>query len=62
MSLTIRKATPADAQNWLQLLKTALGSDPAAAQVYDLNRVGGQLTGPGVEETWLAEVDGRLNA
>lgn len=62
MSLTIRKATPADTQNWLQLLKEVLGSDPAAAQVYDLNRVGGQLTGPGVEETWLAEVDGRLNA
>ncbi|HHY86540.1 MAG TPA: cyclic nucleotide-binding domain-containing protein [Verrucomicrobia bacterium] len=62
MSLTIRKATPADTQNWLQLLKEVLGSDPAAAQAYDLHRVSGQILGPGVQEVWLAEVDGRINA
>jgi hypothetical protein len=56
----IRKAEEGDAANWLQLLKESLGTDPVAEQVYRLSRVAGQLFGPGVEETWVAEVDGKL--
>ena len=60
MAIMIRKATEKDADNWLQLLKEALGADPVADQVYRLSRVAGQLTGHGVQETWVAEVDGKL--
>jgi CRP/FNR family cyclic AMP-dependent transcriptional regulator len=60
MSIQIRKATANDADKWSQLLKEALGSDPVAEQVYHLSFVAAQLIGHGVEETWVAEVDGKL--
>src|ERR1041385_5716120 len=60
MALIIREATPADAARWSELLKQALGSDPAVEQVYDLNRASSQLIGPQVEVTWIAELDGQL--
>ena len=60
MGLNIRKATAEDANGWQDLLKEAFGTDEIAQQVYDLARVGRQLTGPEVEETWIAEVNGRL--
>ena len=60
MAMLIRKATENDAVLWSGLLKEVLGDDPAAEQVYDLNRAASQLTGPQVEETWVAEVNGKL--
>jgi N-acetylglutamate synthase-like GNAT family acetyltransferase len=60
MAITIRKATESDADNWSSLLKEALGADPVAEQVYHLSCVAGQLVGHGVQETWVAEVDGKL--
>jgi hypothetical protein len=61
MALVIRKVTARDTAGWEQLLKDALGADALSEQVYDLNRVAGQLTGPQVEETWVAELDGKLH-
>lgn len=61
MALVIRKTTARDVAGWEQLLKEALGSDHVSQQVYDLDRVAHQLTGPQVEETWVAEVDGKLH-
>ena len=60
MALIIRKAAANDAAGWLQLLREAFGSDAVAEHAYDLNRLAGQLFGPQVEETWVAEADGKL--
>jgi hypothetical protein len=60
MSASIRPATPADAPLWLDLLRAAIGDDYPAKEVYDLNWIATELnpaTGP---ETWVAELDGRL--
>src|SRR5262245_22701123 len=60
MAITIRKATAADTADWLLLLKEVLGADAGAERAYDLNRAADQLIGPQVEDTWVAELDGRI--
>ena len=60
MPTNIRKATADDEASWVQLLREVLGKDPEAERAYDLNRASGQLIGPQVEETWVAEINGRL--
>jgi CRP/FNR family cyclic AMP-dependent transcriptional regulator len=60
MGLNIRMATEHDAADWQQLLKQVLGSDKVAENVYDLSRLGEQLVGPQIDQTWLAEVNGKL--
>ncbi|MFO1477359.1 MAG: cyclic nucleotide-binding domain-containing protein [Verrucomicrobiota bacterium] len=62
MSVIVRKATARDAEGWIDLLRRTYGSDGVAEQVYDLGRVAAQLTGPNVEETWVAEAEGQLRA
>jgi hypothetical protein len=62
MALIIRKAGAGESESWMQLVRQVLGSDAGAEQVYDLDRLRGQLSGPQVEETWLAEMNGTLRA
>ncbi len=62
MGSNIRPATSADAPQWLDLAKTALGEDYPAAEVYDANWIAGQLDPASGHETWVAEVDGVLQA
>lgn len=57
----IRRAGPADAPRWLELLKGALGTEYVAREVYDPNWAVEQLSAQG-EETWVAEIGDRLCA
>ena len=57
MPVTIRKAAPQDAPAWLKLLQYTVGSDYPDSQVYDPAWAVAQLE---ENETWLAELNGRL--
>ena len=61
MGALIRKAVPADAPRWLDLLIAAFGEDYPDKQVYDLGWISNQFLSPTCIETWVAEVDGRLH-
>jgi hypothetical protein len=58
--ICIRPASAADAPQWLDLLRATLGDEYPTKEVYDLNWIASELnpaTGP---ETWVAELNGRL--
>ncbi|MFA6545819.1 MAG: cyclic nucleotide-binding domain-containing protein [Limisphaerales bacterium] len=63
MSANTRKATPQDAVPWTQLVQTVLGADHPNKQIYDPAWVAVELGSslPG-NETWVAEVDGKIHA
>ncbi len=60
MGSSIRPASAADAPKWLDLLRASLGDEYPAKEVYDLNWIASQLNPDGGAETWVAELDGRL--
>lgn len=62
MGLNIREATPQDAPQWLDLLRSALGDDFPAAEAYDLNWIQTQLQSDGDTRTFVAEAEGKLQA
>ncbi len=62
MGSSIRPASAADAAEWLSLLRAALGDEYPAKEVYDLNWIASQLDPDNGDETWVAEMDGRLQA
>ena len=62
MSVIIRLATRDDAGLWLDLLQNTLGSDYPAKEVYEPDWIASQLDPASGQETWVAEVDGRLHA
>jgi hypothetical protein len=62
MGLNIREATPQDAPQWLDLLRCALGDDFPAAEAYDANWIKGQLQPGGENRTYVADLDGKLQA
>ncbi len=58
----IRLATRNDAALWLELLQEMLGSEYPAKEVYDPAWIAGELDPSSGQETWVAEVNGRLHA
>jgi CRP-like cAMP-binding protein len=61
MALSIRPATAADAPQWLALVRATLGHEYPAREVYDAEWIAAQLASGGAQDTWVAEVDGRLD-
>ena len=62
MGSNIRPASAADAAQWLDLAKAALGDQYPATDVYDLDWIARQLDPASGHETWVADVDGVLQA
>lgn len=62
MGPTVRLATAADAPKWLDLVQAALGPDYPAKGLYDPAWIANELTANPGQETWVAEVDDKLNA
>lgn len=62
MAVTVRRATPEDAEGWRALLQATFGNDYPSAQVYDLGWVAQQFHPTSGQETWVAEVDGVIQA
>ena len=62
MSALIRLATRNDAALWLELLHATLGSEYPSKEVYDPAWIAGELDPASGQETWVAEVNGRLHA
>jgi len=61
MGSTIRRATAADAPKWLDLVQVTLGSQYPVKAIYDAAWIANQLDAKTGQETWVAEVNGRLN-
>lgn len=62
MPVTVRRAQPEDAEAWLELLRATLGNDYPAPQVYDLSWISQQFHPLSGQETWFAELDGKMQA
>src|ERR1700679_4303352 len=60
MVASIRPASAVDALKWLDLIQTALGNRYPAKEIYDVNWIASQLDPESGAETWVAELDGRL--
>ncbi|HUD48004.1 MAG TPA: cyclic nucleotide-binding domain-containing protein [Candidatus Baltobacteraceae bacterium] len=60
MVASIRPASAVDALKWLDLIQTALGNGYPAKEIYDVNWIASQLDPESGAETWVAELDGRL--
>ncbi|MGP8198806.1 MAG: cyclic nucleotide-binding domain-containing protein [Limisphaerales bacterium] len=56
----IRRATAADAPKWLDLVQATLGAQYPVKSIYDPAWIASQLDAATGQETWVAEVDGRL--
>jgi CRP-like cAMP-binding protein len=61
MALSIRPATADDAPQWLDLIRATLGDEYPAKEIYDVEWIAAQLATSGSQDTWVAEVDGRLD-
>lgn len=61
-TFVVRQAGPADAAQWLELLRVNLGDNYPAREVYDLGWIAMQLDPHAGEETWVAEYGGRILA
>ncbi|NJO56419.1 MAG: hypothetical protein HC834_08935 [Rhodospirillales bacterium] len=59
-TFVIRQANPADAAQWLELVRVNLGDNYPAREIYDPGWVGMQLDPHSGEETWVAEHSGRI--
>ena len=62
MAVAIRQLSGNDAARWLDLLKASLGADYPDKNVYQLDWLAPQLEPSSGQETWSAEVNGRLHA
>ncbi len=62
MPLTIRESTTEDALKWVDLLKSALGDDFPAREVYKLDWARKELGPQADNKTWVADLDGKLQA
>jgi len=62
MASKIRPATAADAAPWLDLAKAALGGQYPAKDLFDLNWITRELSPGTLNETWVAEENGSLQA
>jgi hypothetical protein len=62
MGATIRRATVADAPKWLDLVQATLGTQYPVKSIYDPAWIASQLDPATGQETWVAEVEGKLNA
>ena len=62
MGSKIRPATAADASQWMEMAKSSLGELYPAKEVFDPAWVGSQLDPKTGHETWVAEVDGKIQA
>jgi hypothetical protein len=62
MALMIRLATRADSVQWAEMLRDSVGKDYGAKEVYDPAWCAAQVAGSVDQETWVAEVSGRLEA
>ena len=62
MPAIIRLATAKDAPLWLDLVQSVFGAEYPAKEVYDPVWIARELEAPVGQETWVAEVDGRINA
>lgn len=62
MDAVIRKASPRDANAWLELLKYTLGVDYPDRRVYEPEWGARQFDPPQGHETWVAEGDGRIQS
>src|SRR5687768_5336017 len=62
MAVVVRRATPDDAGGWLDLVRATFGNDYPAPEVYDLTWVAQQFHPVTGQETWMAEVDGKVQA
>ncbi|MGO8696916.1 MAG: cyclic nucleotide-binding domain-containing protein [Limisphaerales bacterium] len=61
MASSIRPATAADAPQWLALIQATLGGEYPAREVYDVTWIAAQLASAAPRDTWVAEVNGRLD-
>ncbi len=61
MGATIRRAAAADAPKWLDLVQATLGAQYPVKAIYDPGWIASQLDVETGQETWVAEVGGRLN-
>lgn len=62
MAAIIRRAAAQDAPAWLELFKADFGEDYPDRQFYDPAWIAEQLQAEGPLETWVAELDGQLQA
>lgn len=62
MGLLVRKATAADGASWVDLLRASFGEDYPDRNLYDPAWASRQFQETDVSETWVAELDGQLQA
>jgi hypothetical protein len=62
MATTVRLATAGDAPQWLDLVKSALGEEYLAREVYDPAWIATQIDSTTGHETWVAGTGKRLEA
>jgi len=60
--LSVRRASPSDATQWLDLVRVTLGTDYVASQLYDQTWAVEQLNQADPAETWVVEAGGKLRA
>ena len=58
----VRLATPSDAERLVELVRASIGNDYPGKEVYDPAWTAGQFDPASGQETWIAEVDGTINA
>ena len=62
MAATIRRATPQDAPQWLNLVQSVLGPEYPSKEIYDPAWIAAQLDPGTGSETWVADTGTQLNA
>ena len=62
MNPRVRLASKGDAPEWLRLVEQCLGSDYPAKEVYDAVWIAREIGSESGHETWVAEVDGKIQA
>jgi hypothetical protein len=60
MGSSIKPTSAADAPEWLKLIRASFGDQYPAKAVYDLDWIAAELDSDSGAETWVAEMDGRL--
>ena len=62
MAATIRRATPQDAPQWLNLVQSVFGSEYPGKEIYDPAWIAAQLDHENGSETWVADDGAQLSA